>query len=250
MTSDFETLSAFIDGQVDDQERERVRRDIESNPAAATAYAELQHIRNATMTLGAALPPDAAWKACVNRLNEIDGSRRAESFVGRYAWGMCGAFFLLIAGAGVMNRMSTSHLKANDVSRMASLSPFSVLSHPSQEQVGKFLQDAVGPAPLRNLTVLTVVSAQAGTAEDGRPFVRLTIEDRSGQMALFVIPNQEGLEGLEPLEGTSMETGKIANGNCVAWNANRYEMVLVGERPTDDLVRIAEGVAAHMNFGH
>src|SRR5665213_4428232 len=115
------TLHALIDGELPPDEHAIALEATNADSNAGLMYTEYRRLKEAVSLLPTIDAPHAAWKRCVNRLDEIERSRKAERFVTRYAWGMTAAVFFLIVGAGAWNRLTGQHMGAGDVTHMASL---------------------------------------------------------------------------------------------------------------------------------
>jgi anti-sigma factor RsiW len=232
-----------VDGELPPQEHAAALESINADPGAALLHAEYRRLKSAVGSLPAVEVPSAAWKSCTRRLDELDRNRKAERFVTRYAWAMSASVFFLILGAGAWNRFTGQHLGASDVTHMASmLSPFERADKPNTTDVGKWLQDRVGrPVPLNTSAVLRLLSAEYGQAGD-IPMARLVYADPQGAVTLYIWRGGDPIEDLDPLPGSSLNSGRVLNQNCVAWIQDGVHFVLVGQREVSDLARTADGL--------
>jgi hypothetical protein len=234
---DSETLHAFIDGELPAAERSAAMTAIQEDPKASLDHAIYVSLKNATTTLPAPQYPEGAWKQCVRRLDDIDRTRRTEHFVSRYAWVMCGAIFLLILGAGGVNRLRGQSFDSNEMSHIASsLIPTSKATDTAN--VGKWLQDQVGATPVPHLEAVTIVRAEAGFVDDHQ-VARLILRDSKGLMTLYIVQGDEALDGLETLQNTNFHVVPFSNGSCLAWSAQGSTMSLSGERDPESLAQVA-----------
>jgi hypothetical protein len=234
---DAETLHAFIDGELTAPEQEATMTAIQEHPTAALDLASFSALKAATAKLPSPQLPDGAWKTCVRRLDEIDRTRRTESFVGKYAWGMCGAFLLLIVGAGGLNRLHPQSFDSNEMGHItSSLIPTATSSDTAN--VGKWLQGQVGSAPVPHLDRLTVIRAEVGVVDDHR-VARVLLQDSTGVMTLIIVNGSQALDDLQPLANTNFHVLPLSNGSCLAWNASGYTLSLSGQRDPNSLARVA-----------
>ena len=236
-------LHAVIDGELEPHEYAAALEAINDDPSASLLHTEFRRLKTAVGSLPTVDVPQGVWRTCTRRLDELDRNRKAERFVTRYAWALSASVFMLILGAGSWNRFTGQHLGAGDVSHMASvLSPFDRAGKPDTANVGKWLQDRVGPVSLNNLAVRPPVSAEYGQAA-GTPMARLILADPQGRMALYIWRGSDPVDGFVPLHGGPLSSGRMLNQNCVAWIQSDCHLVLVGPRDVDDLAKVATGMS-------
>jgi anti-sigma factor RsiW len=95
-------LHALADGELDKGEAKLLREALRDDPQAQAEYEVILNFKEMVVQQSVRHEAEDCWKACQVRMNEIDRSRRVESFVGRYAWAMCAVFFVLILGSRFM----------------------------------------------------------------------------------------------------------------------------------------------------
>jgi|SRR5579862_1699908 len=243
MNLDPTIVHAVVDGELPPHELAAALESINADPRTSLLHAEYRRLKSAVASLPAVDVPSNAWRSCTRRLDELDRNRRAERFVTRYAWAMSASVFFLILGAGAWNRFTGQHLGASEVTHMASmLSPFERAETPTKANVGKWLQDRVGPVQLNTSAVGQPRSAEYGQAGE-TPMARIILVDQEGAMALYIWRGSDPIEGFEPLNGGPLYSGRVLNQNSVAWIRDGHHLVLVGQRDTDDLARVATGLS-------
>lgn len=234
-------IHALADGELSAAEQATLREQI---AACEKSTAELQAIKNVKALMAGAEPVNCeeTWKACVKRLNEIDKTKRIENVVGRYAWGLCGIFFIAIAFGGYSSRTnSNGTVRSGDVPGMVSgLTPFSSFkSGGSQHDAEKWLSENLNNVPMPSSN-LRMVRALVGNSTDGHRMAKLTLRDEKGELALLVIFGVDRVSGLEG-DG-SYRHGRIDEMRCVAWSYQNNALLLIGDRSDEDLQDIASTV--------
>ncbi|CAN5430017.1 hypothetical protein BH11ARM1_BH11ARM1_17760 [soil metagenome] len=233
-------LHAYADGQLSKQDEGRVRASLKQDAAAQAELDSILSLKKALHSVDA-VECSAAWAKCVGRLDELDKANRTESFVGRYAWALCGVFFLCILGGGMFNRMSPgSQMQAADVARAAaSLTPAAGPRSQEPAEVAHFLDDLVGKAS-KSLTPdrLQVVNGATGEV-DGHRVSKLGLHDADGDLCLIIINDVLDLSNLKQASDPNFRVGSLQGMNSVAWTENNVTMILAGNRPFDALVSAA-----------
>ncbi len=232
-------IHAWVDGELDDIAHARIDEWASNDPATKAEAESISALKSNLKThCSAGIPNPDLWKTCQTRLNDLDRLKRADNVIGRYAWGICGAFVLLIAGAAVFNRSSGSQtLYTGDMARMSqSLLPVQLPSSRTTEPEHK-IQGFQG-AMIMFDSRLSVLGMAAGVV-NGRRAARLTLADSQGNMALLVVEDISRVEGTEGSSGTPFSRGKIDDANCVSWTDKGCGLILAGNRDSIALEEIA-----------
>lgn len=235
-------LHAYADGQLSNADRDRILRDLETD---AVARAELDSIIALKAFVGRNAQPVEChdeWKACVGRLNELDKSRRTENFIGRYAWGLCGVFFLAIVMGGVMSRTGgSSSAQSADLARVvASLSPVSSPAPKEPAAMRRWLDELVGQAAASiSPDRFDVVRSSTGEV-DGHRAASIVIRDATGDMSLLMVNGMLSLDNLPLSPDGQFRTCELQGAHCIAWHDRGNTLVLSGSRSYDDLVKVAQ----------
>ena len=113
-------LHALADNQLDPNEAAQVQAALQKDPELMAEYHAVLSIKDCLQSKVSSVTCDETWRTCVGRLNEIDRTRRVEGFVGRYAWALCGVFFLFIVYGGISNRgkVGTASMETADLAHM------------------------------------------------------------------------------------------------------------------------------------
>lgn len=193
---DVTDLHALADNELTPQRREEVLAQLAADPRAEAEYQSILAMKSLLQTKTEQPDVHDVWHQCRGRLDELDKTRRVEHFVGKYAWGLCGAFFLAIMVGGVFNRATPRSVNPNDVSGyVSSLAPVSVPRTQNQAELNGSLRDVLGQAfkgrPSR--MVVTAVG-QEGTPGARTSYVQLSDEFGSvGVVALHDVSKVDGL---------------------------------------------------------
>lgn len=232
-------IHAWVDGELDDIAHARIGEWASNDPATKAEAESISALKSNLKThCSAGIPNPDLWKTCQTRLNDLDRLKRADNVIGRYAWGICGAFVLLISGAAMFNRSSGSQtLYTADMARMSqSLLPVQLPSSTTEpEQKIQGFQGAMIMFDSR----LSVLGMAAGVV-NGRRAARLTLADSQGNMALLVVENINRVEGTQKQSlGTPFSQGKIDDANCLSWTDKGCGLILAGNRDFSNLEEIA-----------
>lgn len=233
-------LHALADGQIEASERAEVERELQQDPSAAAEYRSILLMKQVMRTKLSAPESETVWKACVGRLDEIDRTKRAESFVTRYAWALCGVFLLAILFGGLSSRMNGDRVQTGDVARyVSSLVPVPGVGAVRNDVAQDMLREAMGRTPetvrLQGIQVTGVAEATV----EGRRVFSLRVQDAQGPMALVVIPGVSYVEGTEAVGTEGFFRGQIDRMNCVAWSDRGAAMLLIADRPQESLQQVA-----------
>ncbi len=235
-------IHALADGEVPPSELAALRDEVS---ACEESSRELQAIKDLKALMSRATPVECedTWKACTKRLNEIDKTRRVENTVGRYAWGLCGAFFVAIVFGGYMSRTgSNGVVRSGDVPRMVSgLIPFSSFKSKTPQDARQWMSANAADVSMPSNRI-RILGGEIGQSNDGHKLLRLKLQDNRGDMDLIVIFGADQVDGLKQVDG-QFQQGVIDELKCVAWHSKGQAMILVGDRSADELQAIASGSA-------
>ena len=232
-------VHAFADRELAPEDMSRVEKEIAASPESTR---ELEAIRGLKTCLQTKMsPPECAdaWKDCRVRLNELERVKKAEYFVGRYAWALCSVLFVVILGGGMLARLHGSSMPMGQVvSELGSMTPLQTpnLSHP--EALRSFLLDQTGQSSTISSIPAQVVDVAYAIQPDGGRIVRIRLRDTEGIVALLYIPEATGVEGFQSI-GDGMLAGQINRLNCVIRPEKGGMVMLIGNRDTSELRNFA-----------
>jgi anti-sigma factor RsiW len=227
-------LHAFADGELSSDEMARLDKEIAESPEASR---ELEAIRSLKTCLQTRLDqPDAGtlWKQCASRLDELDKVKRAETFVGKYAWALSALLFVVILSGGMLNRMRGSSVGVGQVASISSdMTSMSAPRLSQPEQLRSWITDQTGHRP-RIVVDPAKVRAYAYTDQIEGRIVRFQIDEGNGTVELMVIPNITKVEGVRSI-GDGMFAGQINGLNCVTWPDSGCAVIVIGNQSVDAL---------------
>ncbi|MEZ0324411.1 MAG: anti-sigma factor [Fimbriimonas sp.] len=229
-------LHAYADKELDRESEDRVRRQLQD---CSASQAELETILGLKATLTKHCESHDCkdqWKACVGRLDELDKVKRTESFVGKYAWALCGLFFMFIFVGGIATRLSSSNgMGSPDLARaVASLGQPISPSSQQPKEVRKWLDSLVGKAS-ELISPENVIIGPVATGEiDGYRVSQINMRDGKGNLALLLMNADLDISDM-PSWTQDLKVGKLQGVNCLIWNDQGYTLVFAGDRPYDQL---------------
>lgn len=236
-------IHALADDELDSRDRKRVQERIKGCEKSQAELLAIRHLKSLVADKCTGPECEDSWKSCVKRLQEIDRTKQVESFVGRYAWGICAVFFCFILGGAYLNRLGG--LKAGDVAKVsASLAPLSLPRSQDSDVTTQWLQTNLDKTMRVPLDSVKLVGAATGYLPDGRRIARADLQDGQGALDLYVVQQTDRLDDVEQMDGHSQySAGKFENKPCVAWSDHGREFILVGQRPLDALCETADALS-------
>jgi anti-sigma factor RsiW len=245
--NDWLDVHALLDDELPAEERAKIQERLKSCDKTQAEYYAVHELKAALATKCLEPECEEVWQKCTKRLDAIDRTKRVESFVSRYAWGICSLFFCFIIGAAVMNRLNGNSLKAGDVERVsASLTPLSAPRSQATDEKRRWLQENLDNSMVLQPGRITLIGGGAGFLTDGRKITRADLQDRDGRLRLYVIQSAGAIDGTEKVGDQSQySAGRLNNLNCVAWTDHGCAYLLTADRPVDSLVQAADALNKH-----
>ncbi len=233
---------AYVDGELSTQEKANCQALVEQSCECRSAVVSIESLKNFTRTNAAEIHCEKTWEHCCGRLHELERTTKADRFIARYAWGICGVLFISIIGGGMVNRMNGgSHVdSAAFMQNAASLGPSIAPSSKDRAQ-GDWVAEILGEArSVINANNIRVKGLEIGDIA-GFPAKKLLLEDNAGTLSLLLTDVDLAVDGMEPVEGSNvyLHTG-MGIGGCVRWRMNGRTFFLIGNRSTESLVAVAE----------
>ncbi len=228
-------LHALADNELSEQEAAALKSRLEANSKAQAEYLEIMALKSALRSTAQTPECDQLWKACRGRLDEIDKTKRVEAFVGKYAWGICGVFFLAIAFGGILNRSINRTVQPNDVAAyVAGLSPLSVPR--SQAELNPALKQIMGETFANRPTEMTV-TALGSNRQLGRRTEFMQLSDAFGSVAVVALFDVKEIGGLWDYEqDPNFKCAKIDGANAMFWNrGDGVICMVIGQRSYSEL---------------
>lgn len=241
-------LHALADGELSAEQERDVRARLAQ---CSQSQAELQAIVGLKAFVNEKTPAidcRQEWKACVGRIAELDRTRKVEKLVsGRFSWALCGAFGLLILGAGFLRpEGSRRDQQTAELARMvASLGP-SRSASPQTKALNHDLDSLLNRSKVWIDPQRMEIKSRAYGSIDGHEMMRLTLRDPNGDMALIAVNGVLPLDGLGELpRDHSIRLGHVGDKRCVAWTDSVNTFVLIADRAYQDLATTASRITLH-----
>jgi len=240
--SDYLDIHALADGQLDGDDRAAAEARLRECERSQAEFRAVQGLRETLQSKCAPITCEDTWRRCQGRLKEIERTRRVESFVGRYAWGLCSVFVITIMMAASMNRMGGASMSTGDVARASStLIPFAAPRSQAPDDQRKWLEGVMnGPMPTQPESV-QVIGGASGMI-NGHKMVRVNLVDSIGTMAFFLMEDVQRIADAESTTKRGFSICKMNGTNAVGWSEGNRSFLLIGERPIDDLEIVATAI--------
>lgn len=239
-----EELNALADGQLEKARVAELQKLMQSNSQISITYTSIVNVKMAVSQLPIETHPEL-MATVSGRLGEIDRTRRADQFVSRYAWGLCGVVLLTIVGAGTYSRLHGSSVGLSDVPGYSAGMVGSSLENAPQG-IGRWLKNLIVGSPAKQASALKVLKEDMG-AINGVPAARVILGDPSAPYTLFVIRSDGPIRGVQPIDGSTQVqywAGHVGPWNCLNWKQGDYQLLLLGNHDQNDL----EGVAGAIHI--
>ncbi len=240
--NDWLEVHALIDDELSGEERARVQEKVKTcknTEAEFRAVRELKTLLNERCVYPEC---DEVWTKCSKRLVEIDRTKNAETFVGKYAWGICGSFCLLILFAAGYTRMNGGNLRPGDLAGVdAGMVPLAQPRSQAPSDQLQWLQDNLSETMHPKLGRVNVLRGATGHLPDGRRVTEAILQDTSGELNLFVIERANKLDDVEHVDAR-YSGGTIGSKNCITWTDGGNVYVLAGDRSVSDLCQRADSL--------
>lgn len=232
-------LHALADGQLSGEEKAAAEERLRNCERSRAEYRAVQELKAGLASRCAGIDCSHTWSRCQERLKDVDKARKVEGFVGRYAWGLCGVFFLAIVVAGSMNRFGST-VRPGDVARIsASMSPLPFGSGATNDNRPKWFDGIMPPMEVEPEKV-RIVGAASGMM-DGHRVGKVHLVDPIGPMALFMFENTAGIDaGQANPQGFCLCSVNGSNG--IGWSEPPHSYFLIGDRSFEDLQVIATAI--------
>jgi len=241
-------LHGLADGELAADREAEVKRLLENCQASQAEFQSILALKTVLREKATPLDNKLAWKGCVGRLNEIDRTRKIERLVsGRFAWGLCGAFFAAIIFAGFTQHGDRDpNQQSADLARLVgSLGP-SHSADPASKAFNQSMDDLLRRSSVSIDPNRMEIRSRAYGELDGRPVMRVTLRDANGDLALMVVRGVMAIDGLgEFARDHTIKVGHVQDKKCVAWTDGANTLVLVGDRGYDDLATSASKIMVH-----
>lgn len=229
-------MHALADGQLDGEAKAKAEALRDADPSLRAEFESISILKQTVQTKVEPVTCAKTWDKCRGRLAEFEKRSRVESFVGRYAWGLCSVFLVAILGGAMLNR-SGDGLRTGDAARMLSgLAPVSRSGAPAPVDMTEWIRKTGTAKDIR------LVGMARGMYQ-GHPISLYQLQDTEGNLAVLNIRGVTKVDGVEPMvENRTFSVGKLNNTNCVTWQEGDSTLFLVADRPYENLAKVAESL--------
>lgn len=236
MSDWIEKVHALADGELGEAEKAEAVHAVASDPRAAAEHEWAVLFKHHLSEKLTPVTDEETWLASKRRLDALDKTNKAETFVGKYAWAFCMIFLVGIFSAAVVNKLGGSRPLSNDhvAGLFNGLTPFDFTE---SRQALESVKAKVGLAPRQVIGVARVTSLAIGSV-DGRRTANLTLDDGRGPMNLVVISDTSAIDGLD-YRDSGYRCGMINELRAVSWTDTGYLFLLLGPRTHQELLSIA-----------
>jgi hypothetical protein len=244
--NDWLEVHALLDEELSPEERTRVQDKVKT---CKTSEAEWRAVRELKTIISekCAHPADCdeVWLACTKRIKQLDRTKTAESFVGKYAWGLCGSFCVMILLAAGYSRMNGGNLRPSDLQSVdAGLIPIPSPRSQATSDLRTWLQDNLSQTMHPAQDQVTVERGAFGHLPDGRRVTEASLHDSTGALTLFVVEQANKVDDVEHVD-TRYSGGTIGSKNCITWTDGGNAYLLAGERSLNELCQRADSISNH-----
>lgn len=248
MTNDTaERLSRLADGDLTGEERTAMESQLEKSAPLQAEYRWVLLVKRAVADKCSAKANDEVLEACLRRIQEIDRSRRTETFVTRHAWALTGALaFVIVGGALAQRTMQRPGLGETQLASIvggAAPARHSLdLDSRRAEDAFQKLRQSLGPVALNPVPELRPIFMEEGFL-DGHSFARVLLENEAGvRFWLVGIENRSGKLNFQGERREGYVVGEMNGLNAVSWCEGEVAVVLAGNANTEVLVSYADAV--------
>ncbi len=235
-------IHALADGELHGEDKSQASDRLQSCASSRAEYESVLLLKQTLKQKCSAPAHDESWKSCRDRLDLIDKTKRAETFVGKYAWALCGVFLFTIISAAVFNRTAGGNvLNAADMTNVVSgMSPLALPSASGPSALKQWMNKILGRAPVQIEPQLQLRSVRQGWV-NGRRAARFDFVDQKGPLALVVLEETDGVEGAELFgKESKYYRSQMENNQVLGWCEKGYGLFLISPRSIDELVPVAE----------
>lgn len=231
-------LHALADGELAPAEAQALREALKADARGAAEVDAVLNLKEFLAKNSARHTDEEAWRTCVRRLDAIDRSRRAEGFVSRYAWALCGVMFLCI----VSGRYAMRNVRGDSASSVDMAHVFGPTSRVTERnRMDSRLYETILGQAGRNLNPKEIqVGVPLHGVVNGMPAERFPMRDSDGDLALTRVHGLMELQDTGALPSNPEVAFGIVDGtNGLVWHQAGETYVLSGDRSVDALDEVA-----------
>jgi hypothetical protein len=215
------------------------------NPHAQREFEAIRAVKQCLKANSTIEDSPELWSRCQSRLDEIDKSRRIEGFVGRYAWGICGVFFIAIAMGGFFNRFLMKSVDTGQVAGyVAAMSPIPVSQSRNQGELDPVFKQILGESFNSRPPEIRVTAVGANNTPGNR-LTFMQLDDGFGPVAVVALHDVQNVSGLYEYEQDSrFKYAQIDGVSALFWNrSDGVICVAFGNRDYSEIYRIVTTIS-------
>jgi hypothetical protein len=232
-------LHALADNELPPERSAELKSQLDRDPASLAELEAIHATKRCLRSCANDVDASTLWVECRDRLDEVDRTKRIESFVGRYAWGICGLFFVAIALGGFFNRSLPRSADSNQVAGyVANMAP---ISRPAFTDAGaddRMFRQVLGESFNRPQQVrITDIGV---SDEPGRRVSMFRCDDGYGPVVVLALHDIQQVTGLYEYEkDTRYKCGEVSGAPALFWNrADGVICVAFGNRAYGEIYRM------------
>lgn len=238
--SDWLSVHGLADNELSAEERIAIEKRLQECEMTRAEYDSIHALKKTLREKCNVSVPEGSWQKCCKRLDELDKARRVESFVGRYAWGLCGCFLAAILIGASISRASGPKVHSTEVMRASAGWPAMVAPDSNnlteQQRWVRGIFDGAEPV---HAGKFVLHQASRGMV-NGLDVRRLDFSDQYGLMRLFVMEGEHGLVDSDNTEGYLPVQVQEVGG--ITWHAQGRTFLLIGDRTPEKLSLVADAL--------
>jgi hypothetical protein len=241
MSAQYDDVHALIDGELEGQEKTACLERLKNCPVTRAEREWAESVKTCLKSKCVKSENHDLFVRSMAQVRAIEKSRRAEAFVGRYAWAGASVIVATIFVAAIFSRISgPGQLASTNVASMLGTG-LSVMPG-SESDPQTLLESTFGKVSCDIPSYIVAREVARGEIE-GRQAVRIRAADTYGQLVMFVIQGGRGFSDHSRLSG-DYKTGRINGATSVAWSEGGMDYLLLGARSAGDLAKTADVIRA------
>ena len=211
-------LHAFADDELSASRKAELATQLETETFARRELDSIYSLKRCLGSCAQNLEAPELWKDCCERLDEMDRAKRIENFVGKYAWGICGVFFVAIAMGGFFNRFTSRTVDSKQVAGyVATMSPLPTSQPKTDNEFDRMFRQVLGES--FNLSGGVTVVDSRESREPGNRIRLVKLDDGYGPVAVLALLDVQHVSGLYDYEqDPSYKYGQVGSANALFWN--------------------------------
>ncbi|GIV01703.1 MAG: hypothetical protein KatS3mg015_0533 [Fimbriimonadales bacterium] len=237
-----EQIHAAVDGEVQPEDWERLKGQIESDPVAQRLYFDLVALKEATRKSKSLHPEkhEAVLAACMDRIAEIERVEKTDALIGRMRYALTAAVACLLVVVGYYNWSHPNQSAQNSMLPLRAAATGAVEArsvNTAVEWLSRTLGLNVQPPPAK--PILRPIRAEVARLPDCN-LGRLILLDTDGSLYTYVISDRPLFQEGETVGDNRLRCIRQGNLNILYWTDGRFYYGLAGQCDPEVLVELVE----------